>query len=213
MGNCYSFISYFVYFISYVDRASIGYAIDNIAQEFNLSDWQIGLVLGAFGVGYVVTAFLGGLAADKFGAKRTMVVAILFWSVGSFCTGISFGFLLVFLSRFILGLAEGPSFPSMTKAISEWLSAKEYNQSLSLAIVAVPVALALGGPIVSQFILTFSWRGTYYFLALLSLIWIPVWWWLFHDKPEDSPYVSQNELAYLHESNLNRNYSPLYATA
>jgi ACS family hexuronate transporter-like MFS transporter len=195
---------FLITFINYVDRASISYAIDNIAIEFHLSDWQIGLVLGAFGVGYVFTTLLGGIAADKFGAKKTLIVSIFFWGIGSFCTGIATGFIMVFLSRIILGLAEGPSFPAMTRAISDWLSEKERNRSLAFALISVPLALALGGPIMSHLILTLSWRGAYYFLTGLALIWIPIWWWLFEDKPEDSSHVNQAELAYLKEEDISK---------
>ena len=195
---------FLINFINYVDRASIAYAIDTIALEFHLTEWQIGLVLGAFGVGYVVTTFLGGIAADKFGAKLTLTVSIFFWGIGSLCTGVAVGFVMVFLSRIILGLAEGPNFPAMTRAISDWLSEKERNRALSFALISVPVALALGGPIMSHLIVSFSWRGAYYFLTGLALIWIPIWWWLFQDKPEDSPYVNQMELTYLKEEVISK---------
>ena len=185
--------------INYIDRASISYAIHDITKDFNLIESQIGLVLGAFGVGYCITTFLGGIAADKYGAKLTFVVAIFFWSIGSLFTGLASGFFMVFIARIILGLAEGPNFPALTRAVSNWLSDSERNRALSLALISVPVSLAIGGPIVTQLILTLTWRGTYYFLTVLAFIWIPIWWWLFHDKPEDSPYVNNEELAYLRE--------------
>lgn len=186
--------------INYIDRASIAYAIDDITREFHLSEGQVGLVLGAFGIGYVFTTFLGGIAADKYGAKITFIVAILFWGVGSLFTGLATGFSMVFLARVVLGLAEGPNFPALSRAISDWLSEGERNRSLALALISVPIALAIGGPVVSQLILMFSWRGTYYFLTFVALVWIPIWWWLFQDKPDDSPYVNEEELNYLHET-------------
>jgi ACS family hexuronate transporter-like MFS transporter len=190
--------------VNYLDRASIAYAINNIAQEFHLSEWQVGLILGSFGVGYVFTAFLGGVAADQFGAKRTLAVSIFFWGVGSLFTGVATGFFMVFLSRIVLGLAEGPNFPAMTRAISDWLSEKERNRALSLALISVPIALALGGPIMSQLIVSFSWRGAYYFLTLLAVIWLPIWWLLFQDKPEDSKYVNQTELNYINDESISK---------
>ncbi|MBL7479270.1 MFS transporter [Legionella bononiensis] len=186
--------------INYIDRASIAYAIEDITKEFQLTEGQVGLVLGAFGVGYAVTTFLGGIAADRYGAKLTFIVAIFFWGVGSLFTGLATGFLMVFMARVVLGLAEGPNFPALSRAISDWLSESERTRALSLALISVPISLAVGGPIVSQLILMFSWRGTYYFLTVLALVWIPIWWWLFHDKPDDSPYVNQKELNYLKET-------------
>lgn len=195
-------ILFSILLVNYIDRASIAYAIGDIARDFHLTTLEIGLVLGAFAVGYAFTSFLGGLAADKYGAKWTLTLSILFWGVGSLFTGVSTGFLMIFLSRIMLGLAEGPSFPVLTRAVSDWLSEKERNRALSMALISVPLSLALGGPIVTQLILSFSWRGAYYILALLAIAWIPLWWAMFQDKPEDSPYVNQMELAHLREQTL-----------
>ena len=53
---------FFITIINYVDRSSIAYALDNIAQEFHLSHEQCGFILGSFGIGYFLTTFLGAFA-------------------------------------------------------------------------------------------------------------------------------------------------------
>lgn len=201
-------ILFLITFINYVDRASFSYAIDSIAKEFSLTDPEIGLALGIFGIGYVITTFLGGIAADKFGAKRTLAISILFWSIASLLTGMATGFFMLLLSRVILGIAEGPNFPALTRAISDWLSETERNRALAMALISVPVSLALSGPIVSQLILHLSWRGAYYFLALLAILWLPLWYWLFKDNPKDSPYINQAELSYLNEQTVTNAQAP-----
>nr|WP_274520243.1 MFS transporter [Legionella nautarum] len=183
-----------------------------MANQFSLNNQEIGLVLGTFGLGYVITTFLGGIAADKFGAKRTLAISILFWSVASLITGIATGLFMLILSRIILGIAEGPNFPALTRAIGDWLSETERNRALALALIAVPVSLALSGPIVSQLILHLSWRGAYYFLALLAILWLPLWGWLFKDNPKDSPYVNQAELGYLNEQTITNAHAPSKVT-
>src|SRR5262245_7216813 len=42
--------------------------------EAGLPDWQIGLVLGAFGVASLVGRPVAGVAADRFGARAVMLV-------------------------------------------------------------------------------------------------------------------------------------------
>lgn len=188
--------------VNYIDRSSIGYAIDIIAEEFSLSSKAIGLILGAFGLGYIFTTFIGGIAADKYGAKRTLLISTLFWGVATVLTGLANGFIIMFMSRMILGLAEGPNFPGMTRAISDWLPETERNRALSYALISVPLSLAIGGPIASQLILLFTWRGTYFILTGVALLWIPVWWLLFRDNPAESKQVNANELAYIQKQPL-----------
>lgn len=196
---------FFITIINYIDRSSMGYAIHLIAHEFHLSDDQIGLILGAFGIGYVVTSFLGGVAADHFGARKTLAGSILFWSIATFLTALTHGFFVIFLARILLGLAEGPNFPGMTRAISDWLPENERNRALSFALVSVPLSLAIGGPITTQLILLFNWRGAYFILTACALLWLPLWWFCFRDKPEQSRYVNADELAYIQQKSTLEN--------
>jgi MFS transporter, ACS family, hexuronate transporter len=183
--------------INYIDRASIAYAIDMMTRVLHLSDQQIGLILGAFGAGYAVTTGLGGIAADKFGAKKTLIASIFLWGLATLFTGLANGFMMVFIARLLLGVAEGPTFPALTRSISDWLSEKERARALSFALIAVPISLGLSGPIVSHLFLSFSWRNTYYMLTVLVMVWIPIWYFMFQDKPSDSPFVSKQELTYI----------------
>lgn len=188
--------------VNYIDRSSISYAITLIAREFSLNDKDIGLILGAFGLGYVFTTLLGGIAADIFGAKKTFCVAIFFWGIALILIGSACGLMSLIFARIVLGLAEGPNFPAMTRAISDWLPEKERGRALSLALISVPLALAIGSPFSSILIETYSWRGAYYILAILSFIWLPIWLVFFTNKPEESRYVNKEELEYINTGNI-----------
>lgn len=191
---------FFITVINYIDRASIAYAIDNIAQEFHLSHNQCGFILGSFGIGYLLTTFFGGLAADHYGAHKTLSAATILWSVATLLTGFANSFYIIFIARILLGFAEGPSFPCLTKATSDWLPEQERNRALSASLIAVPLALAFGGLISSHLILLFNWRGMYFVLTVATLIWIPIWWFIFRDKPTSSTYVNQQELKYIQQT-------------
>ncbi len=199
--------------VNYLDRTSIAYAIGDIATEFGFNNEQIGFILGAFGAGYVVTTFLGGIAADKLGAKRVLTLSILLWGATSLITSMANGFFIVFITRVLLGLAEGPGFPVMTRGISDWLPDKERNRALSYALVAVPVSLAIGGPISSLLVTHLTWRGAYVALAVLAIIWIPLWLHWFQNSPANSRHVNEQEINYIEshstiESKLKSEQSP-----
>jgi MFS transporter, ACS family, aldohexuronate transporter len=183
--------------VNYLDRSSIAYAIGKMTTEFGFNDDQIGMILGAFGIGYVITTLIGGIMADKFGAKRVLTLSIVLWGITSLLTSFANGFFVVFIARVLLGLAEGPGFPVMTRAISDWLPENERNRALCLGLVAVPLSLAIGGPVLSQLITWFTWRGAYVCLAILAILWVPLWQYLFKDSPNDAKQVNEQELAYI----------------
>lgn len=175
-GNYRWVVVFFLFLISmtnYIDRASISYAISKIAQEFKLDNQEIGLILGAFGIGYLITIFFGGMLADKYGSHLLLTCACGLWTLATYSLGIAQGFLVIFLARAFLGGAEGPNFPCVTKTISDWLPLEERTRAFSMSIVAVPLSLALSGPVITMLIDRFDWRGMYYVLAAMSCMLIP----------------------------------------
>jgi len=190
---------FFITVVNYVDRAALSYAVHGISVEFGFSAAEAGRILGAFGLGYIVTTFLGGLWADHYGARRTLFVASLVWSVSIGMTGLAAGFGMLYGARVLLGLAEGPNFPALNRAVADWLSSRERAIALSNSLVAVPLALALGAPLVTQLILHLGWRGMFLALMLLGVLWLPLWWRYFRDFPEDCPRVNTAELAHIRD--------------
>ena len=144
---------FFITMVNYVDRSALSYAVHGISGEFGFGSAEIGRVLGAFGIGYIVTTFLGGIWADHYGARLTLFFASLLWSVSIGMTGLAAGFGMLYAARVLLGVAEGPNFPALNRAVADWLSSGERAIALSNSLVAVPLALAVGAPVVTQLII------------------------------------------------------------
>jgi MFS family permease len=193
---------------NFIDRASISFAISDIAREFNFSNLEQGYILGAFGIGYLLTILFGGILADRFGAHKVLTVACMLWMLATLSIGFAQSFMMLFLSRGFLGIAEGPNFPCVTKVIKDWLPLSERNLALSLSVVAVPLSLALSGPIVTSLMVGFNWRGMYFILAGLSLLFIFLWWVLFRDHPVDSKHVLAKELSLINADNHHSQRAP-----
>ncbi len=190
---------FFITMVNYVDRSALSYAVHDIAAEFGFDPGMVGRILGAFGIGYIVTTFLGGIWADHYGARKTLFFASLLWSVSIGMTGLASGFAMLYAARILLGVAEGPNFPALNRAVADWLSSRERAIALSNSLVAVPLALAVGAPIVTQLIVHVGWRGMFLVLMGMGVLWLPLWWIFFRDFPEDSRHVDKAELAHIRE--------------
>lgn len=193
------FLLFAITVVNYIDRAAISYAIPAIEQQLGLSKAAAGTILGAFGLGYAVTTLIGGFAVDRYGARIVLSIAAVLWSLSIGLTGLASGFLTLYLARTLLGMAEGPNFSAVTGAVERWLPPARQASALSYALVAVPVALACGGPIVTQLLAALGWRGTFAVLFALSLVWVPLWYVLFRDDPSQSRHVNAQELAFIRE--------------
>jgi MFS family permease len=194
------FLLFAITVVNYIDRAAISYAIPLMERDLHLSPADTGAILGAFGLGYAITTLIGGFAVDRYGARLVLTVAALLWSLSIGAPALAGGFIMLYAARVLLGVSEGPNFPALTGAVSHWLSPQERVTALANALFAVPLALAIGGPIVTELLAWLDWRLSFAVLFVLSVLWVPLWYVLFRDSPADSRFVNQAELAHIRTS-------------
>ena len=197
--------------VNYIDRAAISYAIPLMERDLGLSPADTGAILGAFGLGYAVTTLIGGFAVDRYGARLVLTIAALLWSLSIGATALATGFVVLYAARVLLGVSEGPNFPALTGAVSHWLSPHERATALGNALLAVPLALAVGGPIVTLLLAWLDWRASFAVLFALSVLWVPLWYFLFRDSPADSRFVNSAELAHITSSEPGAAARPAHA--
>ncbi|HEX9558964.1 MAG TPA: MFS transporter [Reyranella sp.] len=202
------FLLFAITVVNYIDRAAISYAIPLMQRDLDLSPADTGTILGAFGIGYALSTLVGGFAVDRYGARVVLTVAAVLWSLSIGATALAGGLAVLYAARVLLGLSEGPNFPALTGAVSHWLSPHERATALGNALLAVPLALAIGGPLVSALLGWLDWRLTFAALFILSVAWVPLWYFLFRDSPADSGHVNAAELAHIRTSDPAVSASP-----
>ena len=72
--------------VNYLDRSTLSVANLTIAQEFNLNELQMGLLLSAFSWPYAIANLPAGYLVDKFGPKKMFAFAAGGWSIVSMVT-------------------------------------------------------------------------------------------------------------------------------
>src|SRR5262249_29878531 len=84
--------------LTFIDRFNMSVASKYIQQEFRLSDVQVGALLSAFVLGYALFQIPGGILGDRFGPRRMLVWAVLWWSLFTALTAAAPG---LFLAKWI----------------------------------------------------------------------------------------------------------------
>lgn len=184
---------FFITLVNFIDRSAISFVIDPLKQEFHFTDTQFGMILSAFGLGYVLLTAFGGWLVDVWGARLAWSVAAIAWSV---CVGMlgfaaSFGGFIGL--RFLLGVTEGPHFPAMSHTINRWLPPSERARAFSFGLVAIPLSSVIGAPLTSYLVTDLGWRNMFFIISSLGIVWAFVWYWLFRDHPQESAHVSPSE--------------------
>jgi MFS transporter, ACS family, glucarate transporter len=75
--------------LTYLDRLNLSIAGKYIQDEFALSTETVGWILSGFGCGYALFQIAGGWLGDRYGPRRVLALAILWWSVFTAGTAIA----------------------------------------------------------------------------------------------------------------------------
>jgi len=111
-----------MHFILFVDRVNLAAATGVMKEDLGLSNVALGIAFSAFNYSYAPFQLVGGWFADRFGARRTLTVCGLTWSLTTIATGAVTGLASLFAVRFVLGMGEGATLPAATRALSRWTS-------------------------------------------------------------------------------------------
>ncbi|WP_322028863.1 MFS transporter [Paraburkholderia sp. J76] len=175
--------------ISYLDRAALSVAAPLIAKDLHLDSAQLGVVFSAFFVGYALFCFVGGYAADRFGAKRVLIIAIGLWSIFCGLTATASTLMSLLVIRVIFGAGEGPLATCTNKIISNWFERKEQTTAVGFANSGLQLGAALAGPIVGLMALHFGWRIPFIAIGIAGLLWVLMWSIFSTDRPEHNRWV------------------------
>jgi MFS family permease len=185
-----------MYLILYVDRVNISTAAPLIKAELDLSNTELGLVFSAFAYPYALFQLIGGYFGDKFGPRVTLFVCGLVVCAATAATGAVGGLASLFAARLALGIGEGATFPTATRAMAAWVPERSWGFAQGITHSAARIGNALTPPLIAWLVALVSWRGAFVLLAALSLFWVVIWVLYFRDVPTSPPLTAQ-ELATL----------------
>src|ERR1700740_1719807 len=77
-----------MYALTYIDRINVNTAGPVLQKDLHLSTSQLGWVFSAFGWAYVCLQVSGGWFSDRFGARLTLAVCGLVWSISTIMIGV-----------------------------------------------------------------------------------------------------------------------------
>ena len=184
-----------MYFITYVDRVNVSSAAEALKLDLGLSNTQLGLAFSVFGYPYLLCQVAGGWFSDRFGARRTLVTCGLIWSVATILTGLVGSLATLLAVRVLLGLGEGATFPTATRAMSTWLPGGKSGWAQGITHAAARLGNAITPPAVIALIAVVSWRGSFVVMGVVSLAWVLVWGWYYRDDPRTHAGVTASDLA------------------
>jgi MFS family permease len=156
---------------SVADRLVFGILVEDIKAEFQLSDFQLGLLGGlAFSVVYVFAGFPAARLADRSVRKNIVAGAISFWSLMTAACGLATGFWTLFAARTGVGVGEGCSGPSSQSIVADFFARHELAKAMGFLTVGASMGTAGGLIIGGQLAEMFNWRWAFVLMGLPGVL-------------------------------------------
>ena len=169
-----------------------------LGRQFFLSEYQIGFVLGAFGLSMAITHIPAGRLADRIGRRPLLISAWLLGLVSTLVMGIALSLPLYLIGLFGYGLTAFVSSPLssyMTAARGKW----PVGTVLSLTSATFGMGMVLG-PVTGGWIgdqygmrMSFFVAAVVFILSNIALFFIEAQPLDHHDPESPPPHLMRNQ--------------------
>lgn len=169
--------------ISYLDRQTLSVAIAAIQRDIPMTNTQFSQLQAAFLVAYALMYAGGGKLIDTLGTRRGFVVIMVFWSLACASHGLAGGFVMLAVSRLLLGIGEGGGFPAATKAVAEWFPTRERSTAMGMINAGTAIGAVVAPPMIATIIGLAGWRWVFFVTGGIGLLWT-LWWLRDYQAPQ-----------------------------
>ena len=173
--------------MSYLDRACISVAAPSIRAEFGLSPTQMGAVFSIFSLAYFLFLTPWGMAADRWGARGIVTVAVFWWSAFTAITGAAWNLASLLAIRFLFGSVEAAITPAAASAFHRWVPAQERSTAFGVFLGGGRFGAALAPGLAVFFLLRLGWREMFLVFAGWGFVAGIAWWLGYRDVPAAQP--------------------------
>ena len=168
------------YTVSFIDRTAVSVVQDKIKAELQLTDWQIGLMIGpAFAIVYSLAGLPLARLAERQSRARLLAWCVAVWSVMAMACGMARDVTSLFLARMGVGIGEAGGNPASHSLIADFFPESRRATAIAIYTLGAPLGTFLGAAGVGWIASIIGWRQAFLLLGLPGfLLAIMIWLWL-----------------------------------
>ncbi|WP_092509994.1 MFS transporter [Xenorhabdus mauleonii] len=163
------FIAFITVFLAQLGNSMYLPALPLIAEKLSASQQDIALSFPAFLIGMAVLMLIWGGVSEKYGRKKVLSIAILFYSLCSFAIAIASNTEVFIFLRFLQGMGAGGMTVLSRILIKDYFSGDRLAKSLSWISFSFVVSVGIGqflGALVTKF---WGWQAIFFSLTFTTL--------------------------------------------
>jgi MFS transporter, ACS family, glucarate transporter len=153
---------------SYLCRVNISVTGALMMRDLGFSQIEMGRLFSAFVLGYAIFQVPAGAFADRWGARRVLAWAALWWVTitillaalgwGPFSGAAGSMLTLLLILRFVLGVGEAPTFPAAAQGVAKWIQLSKQGLANGVVLAAVGAGSAVAPLLLSRVMVLEGWR-------------------------------------------------------
>lgn len=165
-----------------IDRMVSNFLGPFLIEDLKLRPDQIGLIAGATGACWALSALVFGAVSDRIGRRAVLIPAVFLFSMASWLSGLAENFEQLLAMRALLGLAEGPCFAVIMALVEEYSATTHRARNIGMVNSAGPLAAGVAPIFATQIAAALGWRWGFYAAAIPGLV-MGVLIWLYVKEP------------------------------
>ncbi len=178
---------------AYLTRHCLAVANTTIQEQLHLDNTQMGVVLGAYALGYLLLLVPVGWLGSRVGTRGALATLSVLWSACTIWTSSATSLVSLTLSRFAFGSAQAGLVPISAQIIKDWFPV--HRRGLISALIAA--SMSIGGAVTMELtawlLQWYDWRSVFRAYSLVGILWALAFYLFFRTYPKQHPWVNQAE--------------------
>ena len=185
------------YFISNLLRAITATIAPELVSEFNLTSGELGLLGGAYFLGFASIQIPLGYLLDSKGPRKIVSYFLILTIIGLVLFSLAQNLMMLLISRILIGMGVGACLMGPLTAYRIWFQDETQQRANSWMLMVGAIGMLSSSLPVQYFLPVIGWRAIFLSLAVLTLlciiliiIFIPAW----HLKNITNEKLNESEL-------------------
>jgi len=157
-------------FMETLDSTVITTALPAIAESFGTSAAHLSLAVTAYMLSIAVFIPISGWVADRYGARTIFRLAIVVFTLGSICCGLSNGFVELVAARVLQGLGGAMMVPVGRLVLLRSVAKADLVQAMAYVTIPGVIGPVIGPPLGGLITTYLSWRWIFFLNVPIGIL-------------------------------------------
>jgi len=175
-------LGWFGWICIYLTKSALPPLLPVLSSEMGLSHAQAGMIESAYLVGYILVKVPVGYLANKFGAKRILLIGMIGYGTTSALFIFASSYPMVILLRFLVGFFQGIHLPVANALLSERFGSRQ-GRAIGFHESGPNVGTTIAYPLAITIASIWSWRWAFLLLSVPAFLLAVAAFSLLRDEP------------------------------